>query len=1343
MEVGMKPGPTTPDGRFVHELVEAWSAQRPDAVAVVDDGGELTYRELAVRSSHLAGQLGEMGVGPERIVATCFDRSADMVVAMLAVLRAGGAYLPLDSAYPAERLRYMLLDSGATLLLTQTGLAGRTAGFAGTVLALDAAGTETAGRPDRWPAVDVPPDRLAYVLYTSGSTGRPKGSMLTHRGLVNLVASLQAVLRPVARDRVLQFASPSFDVSIFEIAIALAAGATLCLAPAERLTPGPRLADLVRRLGVTIAILPPAALALTAPDGLPGLRLVISAGERCTSDLVAAWAPGRRLVNAYGPTETTVWASAADCAPGPADAPIGRAVPGLRLRVLDAGLRELPAGALGELFIAGPGVGRGYLRRPDLTAERFLPDPCGPPGERMYRTGDLVRLRPDGALDYVGRTDDQVKVRGFRIELGEVESALRALPDVGQAAVVARGQAAEARLVAYAVPAPERELDPRRLRAALRAVLPEHMVPASIIGRSALPLTPSGKVDRNALAALPAERRPPSAPVAPRTPLEDRLAGIWAGVLRVPDLGVEDDLHDLGGQSLLAAAIAGRVRDELGFDLPVRAVLEHPTVADLARFASTLEGEAARAAPLAGAARPSELPLSFAQEQVWFLERLAPGNLAYSAHALLRFRGRLDEAALREALALLVRRHEVFRTTFGAREGRRAQVVHAAGRPRLRVVDLRRRGPDQLDRLVGAEVRRPFDTGRLPLLRWTLYRVSAVETVLLHAEHHFVHDGWSFNRFLGELLHAYRALSSGRAPDFDRPPIQFADFALWQRRWMDTPEARRQEDHWRRALAGTPPVLELPLDRPRPPLQSFAGAALRVPLPGWLCRRLRDLARTESATLFMTLVAAMAALLRAHTGQEDLWIGSGMANRRRPELESVIGMVINTVVLRVDASGSPTCRELLARVRETTLEAHENQELPFTHVVKLLRPERSTSHNPLFQVACNMHDAPAPDLDLPDLRLGVEEAINNGSAKFDLGLTVIPRPAPGQDDRDACTLIWEYRTDLFDGETVAELAARYQRVLEGIARDLDQPIEALLSLEDGERRAGLDEPRPVPASRRSGRCVQELVEERASTAPDARALAGEGGIEDLTYGELDRRANRLAHRLRRLGVRPEMVVGVCSSRPEALAVGALAALKAGGAYLPMDPGSPGKWLRRALDDAGVPILLAPDPAPCWAPGHVAVVSLDDPHSGLPETRPEPLAGPGNLACVIAARGSGGRRRCLELEHADLAEVLLRSPELELPGRWPSMAQSAADGETHVLDRSLRPVPVGAVGELHVGGPGIARGYRRRPGLTAERFVPSPYGAGRLFRTGHAVRRRRDGELEFLAGGRGEASGARD
>jgi len=1019
--------------------------------------------------------------------------------------------------------------------------------------------------------------------------------------------------------------------------------------------------------------------------------------------------------------------------------------------------------------------------------------------------------------------------------------------------VVARGAGAEARLVAYVVPAPGRQVDPGRVRAALRAELPEHMVPASVIGRAELPLTPSGKVDRVALGPLPTEARPAAPPVAPRTPLEERLAAIWAQVLRAPGLGVEDDLHDLGGQSLLAARIAARVRDELGVDLAVGAVLEHPTVAALARLVGSREGGAAPAEPIAGGPRTADLPLSLAQEQVWFLERLRAGNLAYSAHALLRFTGRLDEAVLRAALALLIRRHEILRTTFTEREGRPVQVVHGDQAPSLEVVDLSGSGPEALDRLLAERVRRPFDPGRLPLVRWTLYRLTAQRSVLLHAEHHFVHDGWSFNVFVGELGRAYTALAAGRQPEFDRPPLQFADFALWQRRWLAGPEARRQEDHWLRTLSGRPPVLRLPLDRPRPPIQSFAGAALRAALPGSLSRRLRELARAESATPFMTFVAALSTLLHAHSGEEDLWIGSGMANRRRPEMESAIGMVVNTVVLRVDASGRPTCRELLARVRETTLAAQEHQELPFPRVVRILRPERSPSLNPLFQVSCGMHDAPAPVVELPGVRLEVEEALNNGSAKFDLNLTVIPRPAPGHDDPDAWTVIWEYRTDLFDGATIAGLAARYRRVLEGFVRDLDQPIDTLPLLDDEDRRTLIDDWSRSRSGRPAGRCAHELVEERAAAAPGAPALV-DGGV-GLTYGELDRFANRLAHRLRGLGVGPEAVVGICAHRSPALAAGALAVLKAGGAYLPVDPASPESRLRAMLDGARAAAVLAAGRPPAWVPAGVPVISLDDPHEGMPDTRPEPLARPRNLACVIYTPGSTGLPKAVELEHVGLAdlvtwhrgtfaigpedrgawtagvgaaasvwelwaylaagaslavcpevvrrspgrlprwlersgvtacylptltaEALLQSPDLRLPGlrwlltggdrlaahprpgagfrlvnvygpaettavasaagvppatgppRWPPIGRPAALAEVYVLDRSLRPVPVGVAGELHVGGPGVARGYRGRPDLTAERFVPDPFGEGRLHRTGDVARWRWDGELEFL------------
>ncbi|WP_246653500.1 non-ribosomal peptide synthetase [Nonomuraea guangzhouensis] len=1190
------------------ELFEERVRECPDAVAVVDGPVTWSYREVDERANRLARSLVEQhGAGPESIVAVALPRSADLVVALLGIAKSGAAYLPIDPDYPAERVNLMLEDARPLLVIGDLDVP---------VPRLTVAdGIPSSELTDAERRAPLTPRSPAYVIYTSGSTGRPKGVVVTHHGLAATVASMRERLQCGPGSRVLQLASPSFDVSVMELLMALTFGGALVIAP-PHVRGGEELATLLAEQRISHAVIPSATLASVPETPLPDLRTLLVGGDVVGPELVERWGDGRRMLNGYGPTEATIWASASDALVPGENPPIGSPLRGARVHVLDAGLRPVPPGVAGELYVAGDGLARGYLGRPALSAERFVADPFGAPGERMYRTGDLARWRADGSLDFAGRVDHQVKIRGFRIELGEIEAVLARHPDVERAVVIVReDRPGDKRIVAYLVAAKAPESG--QIRAHVAAHLPEYMVPAAFVVLDELPATANGKLDRKLLPAPEFATR--SSGRTPRTAREEIMCGLFAEILGVP-VGIDDNFFELGGHSLLATRLVGRLRSTLGAEVRVRDLFRAPTVAALA---GRLEPARDARPPLVARPRPERIPLSMAQQRLWFLHRLEGPSPAFNVPLALHLSGALDVEALRQALADLVDRHEALRTVYPDDGGRPYQLIHPAGQVRP-VLDVVSGGS------IGDALTYTFSLAAEPPIRATLFtRPEPGEYLLLLLLHHIATDGVSMSTLSRDLSAAYAARLSGRAPGWEPLPVQYADFTLWQAETLggdEDPDSvlSRQRDYWKKQLAGAPEPLELPADRPRPVRRGSLAERVTFDVDAGLHWDLIGLARRSNATLFMVMHAALAGLLTRLGSGQDIPIGTGVAGRGDPALDEVVGFFINMVVLRADTSGDPTFRELLERVREVDLAAYANSDVPFDRVVDAVNPVRSMSHAPLYQVTLTVdRDVIDGNLRLPGLSVRADSP-DPGSAKFDLwvGLTETYNPDGTPAGMEG---VVKFATDIFDRDTAERIAAWFCRLLRSVAADADQRLGAVELLSGGERRQLLSQ-WGDGGSAGPRMTLPALFEERVRECPDAVAVVD--GPVSWSYQEVNERANRLARFLiDGYGAGPESLVAVAMPRSAQAAVAMLGIAKAGAAYLPIDPDYPAERVDLILRESD-PLVT------------VTAELLDDlgdlpGHDVTDGERTAPLT-PAAPAYVIYTSGSTGRPKGVVVTHQGIA-----------------------------------------------------------------------------------------------------------
>jgi amino acid adenylation domain-containing protein len=1225
----------------LHQLFEEQVALTPDRVAVVFEGKQLSYSQLNRRANQLARYLQTLGVAPEQRVGIFAQPSIEMLIGLLGVLKAGGAYVPLDPAYPEERLRFMASDARISVLLTQKSLVGQFPNSGVEVVFLDH-DSNYAECEDNL-AIAPEPANLAYIIYTSGSSGRPKGVQISHGAAVNFLSSMAKEPGLERDDVLLAVTSLSFDIAALEIFLPLVVGARIEIASREVASDGLHLAELLARSGASVMQATPATWRMMLDSGWRnayGLK-VLCGGEALPADLARQLLDaGTVLWNMYGPTETTIWSAVKKLEDSVIS--IGRPIANTCLYVLDEFQQPVPIGVSGELFIGGNGLARGYLGRAGLTAEKFIPNPfdeCA--GARLYRTGDLVRYLSAGDIEYVGRIDHQVKVRGYRIEVAEIEVVLSEHERVKEAVVTAQeGENGEKRLVAYFV-AEQEGLATVELQQYLRTRLPPYMVPSLFVRVEAMPLTPNGKVDRGAL-PKPEHLRPELGAeyVAARTPAEEVLAGIWSVLLRVENVGVHDNFFELGGHSLLATQVVSRVREAFGTEIAVRELFEHPTVAGLATTVEEMlrAGLGVQAPAMVKVSREEELLLSYGQQRLWFLDQLDPASSAYNMSVGVRLRGTLDLAVLEKSFTEIISRHESLRTRFGVVDGRPVPLIDEIPRFSLPVVDLSTLPEEEREaearRLAKEESQQPFDLLTGPLLRASVVQLAAEEFVLLATMHHITGDGWSLGVLIRELTTLYEAFSDGRPSPLPDLSIQYADYAHWQRGWLQGEVLAKQLSYWKQQMAGAPPVLELPTDYPRPKGQSFRGAQQSIEFSERLSAQLQQLSRREGVTLFMTLLAVWQILLSRYSGQQDIVAGSPTANRNHSETESLIGFFVNTLVLRTDLSGDPRFVELLRRVREVALGAYAHQDVPFEKLVEELQPERDLSRSPLFQVMLVLQNAPQTTVQITsDLQVG-EISLENQTEKFDLTLTMSETP------EGRLQSVWGYNPDLFAKSTIERMMAHFEMLLESVVTNPEQHLSELALLTAEEREQTLVDWNDTAVEYPREKLLHQLFEEQVTRTPEAVVIAYEG--EQLSYRELNERANHLAHYLQSLGVGPEVLVGICVERSIEMMVGLLGILKAGGAYVPIDPTYPPERLSFMLADCRAHVLLTQEHIARSVETDAKIICLDDPEAPHRRGSDENISSgvtPENLAYVIYTSGSTGKPKGVMIPHRALVNYI--------------------------------------------------------------------------------------------------------
>jgi len=1233
-----------PQQLCIHQLFEAQVQKTPDAVAVVFEDEQLTYSELNARANQLAHYLRSLGVKPEVLVGICVERSLSMIIALLAILKAGGAYIPLDPSYPIERIASILEDTQAPVLLTQAALVEAIPQHQAAVVCLDTDWHLFAQQSQENLFSELTTDNLAYTIYTSGSTGKPKGVQIPHIALSNFLHSMKEAPGLNDEDTLLAVTTYSFDIAALELFLPIIVGGRLVIASREVALDGTQLSAILTDWQATVMQATPATWQLLLAANWNGNhQLKILCGGEALPGHLANELQQRCpcLWNMYGPTETTIWSAASLVETFSKTVPINQLIANTQLYILDQYHQLVPVGVAGELCIGGQGLARGYFHRPDLTAEKFIPNPFSDKATRLYKTGDLARYLPTGEIEYIGRIDHQVKIRGFRIELGEIETVITQHPTVRETVVVVHTDSVDSqRIVAYVVPQKQQTPVISELRSFLESKLPSYMIPAAFVILEALLLTPNGKVDRKALPAPELTQQSSSSYVPPTTPIENLLAGIWAEILGIDKVGIDNNFFTLGGHSLIATRVMSRIRQVFQIELPLRCLFEKPTIALLAKEIETANNPSlgTQTTKIEPIERSPQLPLSFAQQRLWFLAQLEPDSPFYNIPAAVRLQGELNYKALEQTFNEILRRHEALRTHFQTVEGQAVAVIKETKPLLVPLVDLSQLTLQQQEVEVKqqafTEAQQSFELMSDLLLRVKLLCLGEQEHIVLLSMHHIASDGWSVGVLVQELAKLYPAFCNQESSPLTELPIQYVDFAAWQRQWLQQQVLETQLSYWRNHLENAPKVLELPTDYPRPAIQTFQGATYSFELSKELSVSLNKLSQQQGSTLFMTLLAAFQTLLWRYTGQEDIVVGSPIANRNRAEIEGLIGFFVNTLVLRTNLAGNPSFEELLKRVQEVALGAYAHQDLPFELLVEHLQPERSLSHTPLFQVMFVLQNAPMSALELPGLTLTPVES-DSQSAKFDLTLYIT-------ETESGLVGNLEYNTDLFAETSIQRMAAHLQTLLSGVVANPQQCLSQLPLLSEYEQHQLLVEWNNTEVEYPQQQCIHQLFEAQVERTPDAIAVVFES--EQLTYQELNNRANQLAHYLRSLGVKPEVLVGICVERSLLMVIGLLAILKAGSAYVPLDPSYPQERLAYMLEDSQPGVLLTQQYLLKSLPNHKAqVICIDADWKQIANESTENPASNitcDNLAYVIYTSGSTGKPKGAMNTHSGICNRLL-------------------------------------------------------------------------------------------------------
>lgn len=1233
----------------IHKKFEQTAAAQPDDLAVNFKGRKLTFKELNERANQLAHYLIEAGVKAEMPVGICLDRSLEMMISILGILKAGGAYVPMEPTYPEERLAYTVKDAGLQIILTLKNNATALANLAVQSIALDEQWPEISKHKTDNPQVDVKPENLCYIIYTSGSTGKPKGVMIQHRSVLNLAANLnEIVYKPVSsgKMRISMNAPIIFDASMQRM-IMMMHGHSLHIIPEEIRGSGKEMVNFIRENKIQFADGVPSQLKLMLEDGLlensqwKPLTL-LTGGEALDFNLWQKIQADNDIVffNMYGPTECTVDASITPVRPAGNKPTIGRALANSRFYIVNKDLEPVPIGVPGELCVSGENLARGYLNRPDLTAGKFIPDPFSDrPGSRMYRTGDLVCMNANGNVEFLGRVDFQVKLRGFRIELGEIETALLRHPQIKDALVILREDVADNKyLAAYIISENGAEINRDELRAFIKKDLPDYMAPATYTLLDAFPLLPNGKINRRALPQPQESDMSSAEKIAPRTPVEELLASIWKDVLKVENIGANDNFFDLGGHSLLATQMVSRIRDAFDVEMELKDIFEAPLLSALALKIEELrlKDSALKQPPLEPVPRDGDLLPSFAQQRLWFLDQLAPGQANYNVPTTIILKGQLNLDILKQCMETVVQRHESLRTTFTEKDGDPLQVIHDTVEINLPLVDISDLPEDERKEkaavLAKEEAATPFDLAKGPLFRVQLVRLAEQEHLALINLHHIITDGWSSGVLIQEIARLYNAFIKEEPSPLPDLPVQYADYAAWQRNWLQGEVLEKQLAFWKEYIGQNPPVLELPTDNPRPAMQTFNGRSIRWDLPKDLSQKVSAFCRKEGATMFMTLLAAFQTLLHRYTSQQQILVGSPIANRNRSETEKLIGFFVNTLVFKADFSEISDFKSLLQQVRENTLQAYAHQDLPFEQLVEALQPQRDMSHSPLFQAAFILQNAPFERFDLEGLTIEPFMA-ENPTAKYDLTLYT-------SETDDGLVCFWEYNTDLFRQETIERMMGHFQNLLDAIMEEPKQKIGAYDFLTDADKKKLFREWNATEQAYPQDKTVHEIFESLVET--QGESLATQFADQKLSYAELNAKANQLAHYLRGLGLQADNIVGICLPRSMDVPVTVLGIMKAGGAFMAIDPNYPQERIAYMIQDSGLKYIITTEELASVLPlNGTPVIRIDserDKFSAMPAENLVPVSTAQNLAYVIYTSGSTGKPKGTMLAHSGLINL---------------------------------------------------------------------------------------------------------